>query len=88
VGSGLVVLLDRKVAGRYADATISALRHALDRLACDLPLTELPTSRIDPFVAERFDGIVVGPGSPYENADGVIGVIRAARERGVPLVGT
>jgi CTP synthase (UTP-ammonia lyase) len=88
VGSGLVILLDRKVAGRYADATISALRHARDRLACDLPLTELPTSRIDPFVPERFDGIVVGPGSPYENAEGVIGVIRTAREQGVPLVGT
>jgi hypothetical protein len=32
--------------------------------------------------------VVVGPGSPYRNPDGVHDVVRTARERGVPLVGT
>jgi CTP synthase (UTP-ammonia lyase) len=35
-----------------------------------------------------FDGVWVIPGSPYENPDGVLAAIRAARTGGIPLLGT
>jgi CTP synthase (UTP-ammonia lyase) len=35
-----------------------------------------------------FDGVWVIPGSPYQNTDGVLAAIRAARTSGIPLLGT
>jgi len=37
---------------------------------------------------ESAAGILVAPGSPYRDMEAVLDVIRFARERGVPLVGT
>lgn len=89
VTDGILILFDRHVARRYADATIAAVAHAVSRLGVAVPLRELPTAAIDASViAHPGAGVVVGPGSPYDNPDGVLAVIRTARERGVPLVGT
>jgi CTP synthase (UTP-ammonia lyase) len=35
-----------------------------------------------------FDGIWVVPGSPYEHRDGVLAAVRAARQEGIPFLGT
>jgi CTP synthase (UTP-ammonia lyase) len=35
-----------------------------------------------------FDGVWVIPGSPYENTDGVLAAIKAARTGGIPFLGT
>ena len=85
----VLVLVDRHVAARYADATIDAVHHAAGHLDVDLSVLEVPTADIEPSlldVAGR--AVVVGPGSPYDNPEGVLDLIRTARERGVPLVGT
>jgi CTP synthase (UTP-ammonia lyase) len=37
---------------------------------------------------EDLAGIFVAPGSPYRDMEATLDVIRHARERGVPLVGT
>jgi CTP synthase (UTP-ammonia lyase) len=37
---------------------------------------------------ERFAGIWVAPASPYRSMDGALTAVTAARERGIPLVGT
>ncbi len=37
---------------------------------------------------ERLRGILVAPASPYRDMEAALDVIRLARERGVPLVGT
>jgi CTP synthase (UTP-ammonia lyase) len=37
---------------------------------------------------ELGDALVVGPGSPYRDAEAVLNVIASARARGVPLLGT
>lgn len=37
---------------------------------------------------ERFDGIWVVPGSPYEDREKVIAAVATARERGIPFLGT
>jgi CTP synthase (UTP-ammonia lyase) len=36
----------------------------------------------------RYDGLWIAPASPYRSMDGALRAITAARERGVPLVGT
>ena len=36
----------------------------------------------------RFGGLWIAPASPYRSMDGALGAITAARERGIPLVGT
>ena len=49
----------------------------------------VPTASIGiEMVRHPGSAVVVGPGSPYANPDAVHAVIRTARERGVPLVGT
>jgi CTP synthase (UTP-ammonia lyase) len=37
---------------------------------------------------KRFDGIWLAPASPYRSMDGALAAATAARERGIPLVGT
>jgi CTP synthase (UTP-ammonia lyase) len=37
---------------------------------------------------ERYDGVWIAPASPYRSMEGALEAVRAARERGLPLVGT
>jgi CTP synthase (UTP-ammonia lyase) len=39
-------------------------------------------------IARPGSALVIGPGSPYRDQDAAHAVVRAARERDVPLVGT
>lgn len=51
----------------------------------------IPTESIrspDERLLSRYAGFLVAPGSPYRAMDGVLTVIRYAREQGVPLLGT
>jgi CTP synthase (UTP-ammonia lyase) len=52
----------------------------------------VPTDEIghqpDPAALDRFDGLLIAPGSPYRDMEGAIAAVRFAREHGVPLVGT
>ena len=89
MSDGVTVLIDRAVAGRYADTTIAALTHAVEHAGIALPVGELPTRGIDrSFIDDPGAGVVIGPGSPYDDPGAVVEVVRSARERGVPLVGT
>jgi CTP synthase (UTP-ammonia lyase) len=83
----VAVLIDRRVAGPFADATIQALHHAADHLDLYVRVREVPTATIDRSVLASA-GVVVGPGSPYDDPEAVLDAIGSARERGVPLVGT
>lgn len=86
---GIVVLIDRHAAGRYADATFAALDHAITSAGVHVPVREVPTVDVDDaLIRQPGAGVVVGPGSPYDRPDAVLEVIRSARKRGVPLVGT
>lgn len=50
----------------------------------------VPTDAVPPTdeLVERYAGLWIAPASPYRSMDGALGAIAAARERGVPLVGT
>jgi CTP synthase (UTP-ammonia lyase) len=72
----------------YHQATLAALAHA-GAVSCALRTIVVPTDTIGGRDADALgDAVVVGPGSPYREAEAVLDVIRSARERGVPLVGT
>jgi CTP synthase (UTP-ammonia lyase) len=66
-------------------ATNEALAHV------DLAFEWVPTDAVGEDVAAQFGryaGVWIAPASPYRSMDGALRVIRHARERGVPLVGT
>lgn len=37
---------------------------------------------------DRFAGLWIAPASPYRSMEGALSAVTAARERGIPLVGT
>lgn len=84
------VLIDLPPDHRYHAATLAALRHASEHRAAPIEIRVVPTDAIGDIdlVASPGSAVVVGPGSPYSEPEAVHEVIRAARERGVPLVGT
>ena len=83
------ILVDRHVAGQYDAATVDALGHAERWLGTAVDTRVVPTRTIDnEFILNVSAGVVIGPGSPSDNPDGVLSVIRSAREKGLPLVGT
>lgn len=85
----LSVIIDSPPTARYHVATIQALEHAVAAANADLPIVVVRTPDVtDDFVASLEGGVVIGPGSPYDEPDRADEVIRSARERGVPLVGT
>lgn len=86
----VTVLIDLPPDEHYHAATVAALRHASERDGAPIEIRVVPTDMIGDanVVAAPGSAVVVGPGSPYRNPEAVHAVVRAARERGVPLVGT
>jgi CTP synthase (UTP-ammonia lyase) len=71
-------------------ATLAALRHASELAAAPVEIRVTPTDAVGDAdrVAAPGSAVVVGPGSPYRDPEAVHAVVRTARERSVPLVGT
>ena len=89
--STINILMDLPAGQAYHSATVRGLEQAAASrgLAERVDLRVVPTATIDRALTEEpGDGVVVGPGSPYDSPEKVLDVIRTARERGVPLVGT
>jgi CTP synthase (UTP-ammonia lyase) len=84
------VLIDLPPRHEYHAATLAALRHASEHIAAPIEIRVVPTDTIGDIdlIAAPGSAVVVGPGSPYRDPEAVHAVVRAARERGVPLVGT
>lgn len=85
------VLMDLPPEQAYHSATMAALDHAAAAtgLGGEIDVRVVRTATIDDaLVDDPGQGVVVGPGSPYDSPERVHDVILSARERGVPLVGT
>ena len=83
------LVIDSPPSAPYHRATLAALSDAAAARAPNAEIRVVRTPEIDDaFLTSPGDGIVIGPGSPYDRPDLAEAAIRTARERGVPLVGT
>jgi CTP synthase len=74
-----------------AQATHAALDLAAAGLAHGIQAGWVPTEDLADDASARLadaNGLWIAPASPYRSFDGVLGAIRHARERGVPLFAT
>jgi len=89
VNRQISVIIDSPSDATYHVATIEALEHAVEAVGLNFPIVVVRTPDVDQTFLDSFTGgVVIGPGSPYEVPGNADDVIRSARERGVPLVGT
>jgi CTP synthase (UTP-ammonia lyase) len=84
----ILALIDLPPDAPYRRATVDAIRHAADADAADVDVQVRNTDDVAPKDVRGVRGVVIGPGSPYRDETNVWAMIRAAREHGVPLVGT
>ena len=83
------LLIDLPPEHRYHVATIAAIDHASKMLNLPVDVRVVPTDTIGAqLIADPGSAVVVGPGSPYRNPQAVWEIVRSAREKGIPLVGT
>ena len=80
------------VIGDYdqGNPTHVATSEALEALPRGTPFEWVGTDAVPPGLREQggVGGFLIAPASPYRDMEAVLDVIRLARERGVPLVGT
>ena len=87
--SVISLLIDLPPAHRYHAATVAAIDHASKMLEVRVDVRVVPTDTIDAeLIADPGSAVLVGPGSPYRNPEAVLEIVRNAREKGIPLVGT
>jgi CTP synthase (UTP-ammonia lyase) len=86
----VTVLIDLPASHRFHRATLAALGHASEERGVPIEIRVMPTDTIRDAsgVASVTSAIVIGPGSPYHDPEAAHAVVREARERGIPLVGT
>ncbi|MFI5282099.1 MAG: hypothetical protein ACHQ0J_03105 [Candidatus Dormibacterales bacterium] len=84
------VLMDLPAGHRYHVVTLEALGHAAVERGIPIDLRVVPTDTIRDAsrIAKQGSAVVIGPGSPYRDQEAAHAVVREARERNVPLVGT
>jgi len=88
-GLSIAVVLDSAPEHPYHVATLAAIGHAADALSLTPDVLVTPSDTLAaPGAVDSYAAVVIGPGSPYRAPQAVLAIIRAARERGVPLVGT
>jgi CTP synthase (UTP-ammonia lyase) len=84
----VAVLIDLPETQPYFVATLAALEHAARAVDIDAQPAIMRTDRLNAHALKDYAAVVVGPGSPYRDPEAVLDAIRAAREQGIPLVGT
>ena len=84
----ILALIDLPPEAPYHRATVDAIHHAAHADGAPVDVQVRRTDSVAPDDVGGVQGVVVGPGSPYRDETNVWAMIRAAREHGVPLVGT
>lgn len=82
------VLMDLRPDHDFHRATCRALEHAGAELSIPVVPRVVRTPAWDGDARRLGSGVIVGPGSPYDVEGAAYAVIRHARERGLPLLGT
>jgi CTP synthase (UTP-ammonia lyase) len=84
----IALLIDSPPGHANRDRSDAAIGHAAAAIEGDVELVPVHTSTLADRRLDDYQGVFVGPGSPYQDPGTVIDWIRDARECGVPLVGT
>lgn len=84
----IALVLDGEAGTHHRDVSAAALEHSIDKLDADVSVEVVQTTDLSSRNLGEFSGLLIGPGSPYADAEAVMDWIRDARELGVPLVGT
>ena len=86
----VTVLIDLPAEHGYHRAILAALGHASTArgIPIEVRVVTTDTIRDGSGVAGAGSAVIVGPGSPYRDPNAAIAVVREARERNIPLVGT
>jgi CTP synthase (UTP-ammonia lyase) len=86
----ITVLIDLPADHRYHRATVAALGHASEVRGIPIDVRVATTDTIGDAsrIAVAGSGVIIGPGSPYRDPDAAHEVVRKARDRNIPLVGT
>ncbi len=69
-------------------ATDAAIKHANQTLGLRVQADWVSTEAITPELLASYQGVWMAPGGPYKNLEKGLRVIRWAREKGVPCLGT
>jgi len=88
----IAIIADYDETSRSHIATDDSLWHSAAALGVAFEADWVHTGELDGAEGLRrlagFDGLWIGPGSPYASMEGALSAIRFARETGVPLLGT
>jgi CTP synthase (UTP-ammonia lyase) len=88
----IAIIADFQATSKSHLATNEALTHSALALDLTVEACWINTGELaQPAGLERlreFDGLWIGPGSPYASTNGVLAAIRMAREARIPLLGT
>lgn len=69
-------------------ATQQALQHSADCLNLEIKHQWLSAQDLDEHLLHQFDGLWIGPGSPFKNMPKTLSAIQYARLNNIPLLGT
>src|SRR5580693_8025219 len=90
--TSLAIVADCDSRSKSHAATNEPVAHSADSLGMEVETRWIGTAELaQPDGLEglaKFDGLWIGPGSPYESMEGALSAIRRARERAIPLLGT
>jgi CTP synthase (UTP-ammonia lyase) len=90
MGINIGIVADFDGTSKSHRATTDSIEHSAEALQIETRTEWVGTKQLSKGVEAlgKFDGIWIGPGSPYQNMDGAIEAIQFAREKRVPLLGT
>ena len=69
-------------------ATEAAAQHSSDELGVSVSTEWVSTKDLSEKTVNEYDGLWIGPGSPYKDLERTLRAIRSARENRIPLLGT
>jgi CTP synthase (UTP-ammonia lyase) len=84
----IAILADFNPGNGTHRATAASIQHSSAALGIRMEGEWIGTDSIHPSLFEKFEGVWIGPGSPYKNMHNVLWAIQYAREHNVPCLGT